>query len=287
MESSQFPFTTPSPVQKLAVLPELDLYIKRDDLIHPIVSGNKWRKLKGFFDQIPKGQSIVTFGGPHSNHLPAAAFAAQFFGHPIIGIVRGEELNATSNANLRYCQSQGMKLHFISRSAYRELRNVGWQISSAQEELWEASHARILPEGGAGAHALEGCGEIWKELTNVPDHLVLASGTGTTVQGILRAMPENSNTHVHVVSAVKGAKRESDAVQTLAWSKGIDLHWEDEVHFGGFGRWSTALLTLKSEFEAKSGIIIDPNYNAKVLAYLHRQQLPGKVLWLHTGGVTF
>src|SRR5210317_1746911 len=278
MESSQFPFTTPSPVQKLAVLPELDLYIKRDDLIHPIVSGNKWRKLKGFFDQIPKGQSILTFGGPHSNHLPAAAFAAQFFGHPIIGIVRGEELNATSNANLRYCQSQGMKLHFISRSAYRELRNVGWQISSAQEELWEASHARILPEGGAGSHAMEGCGEIWKELAHEPDHLVLASGTGTTVSGIITAMPRSCKTKVHVVSAVKGAHNERAAVQQLALSKHITLHWEDETHFGGFGKWSSSLLEEAKNFEQITGIPLDPNYNAKVWAYLQRTSLEGKVV---------
>lgn len=287
MESSQFPFSTPSPVQKLTALPELDLYIKRDDLIHRVVSGNKWRKLKGFFKELPQGQAILTFGGPHSNHLPAAAFAAQFFRHPIIGVVRGEELNATSNANLTYCQSQGMKLHFISRSNYRELRNEGWHISSEQEELWEATHARILPEGGAGAHAIEGCGEIWKELAEEPNHLVLASGTGATVLGILHAMPENSKTHVHVVSAVKGAKRESDTVQTLAQSKNISVHWEDEVHFGGFGKWTAGLLSMKTEFENTSGITIDPNYNAKVLAYLHRQQLNGKVLWLHTGGVSF
>jgi 1-aminocyclopropane-1-carboxylate deaminase len=287
MESSQFPFSTPSPVQKLTALPELDLYIKRDDLIHPIVSGNKWRKLKGFFDELPQGQAVLTFGGPHSNHLPAAAFSAKFLGHPIIGIVRGEELNATSNANLAYCQSQGMKLHFISRSDYRELRNMGWQISSAQKELWEATYARILPEGGAGSHAIHGCGEIWKELAEEPDHMVLASGTGTTVQGILHAMPENSKTHVHVVSAVKGAQRECAAVQATAQSKGIDLHWEDDLHFGGFGKWTPELLALRAKFESATGIPIDPNYNAKVLAYLHRQQLPGKVLWLHTGGVTF
>ena len=95
------PFLTPSPVQKLVVKPELDLYIKRDDLIHPIVSGNKWRKLQGFFQILRPGEPITTFGGAFSNHLPAAAFAAKHFGHPITGVVRGEELNASSNDLLK------------------------------------------------------------------------------------------------------------------------------------------------------------------------------------------
>lgn len=288
MESSQFPFSTPSPVQKLTVLPELDLYIKRDDLIHPVVSGNKWRKLQGFFDTLPAGQSIITFGGPHSNHLPAAAFAAKFLGHPITGIVRGDELNAASNAHLAYCQQQGMPLHFIARSTYRELRNTGWQISSEMRAQWGATDAHLLPEGGAGDHAMRGCGAIWHELKRTHfDHLVLASGTGTTAQGILKAMPENSKTRVHVVSAVKGAQRECAAVEATAQSKGIDLHWEDDPHFGGFGKWTPELMALKTQFESATGIAIDPNYNAKVLAYLHRTQLSGKVLWLHTGGVSF
>lgn len=277
MDAKPLPFLTPSPVQKLTVKPELDLYIKRDDLIHPIVSGNKWRKLQGFFQILSLGEPITTFGGAFSNHLPAAAFAAKHFGHSITGVVRGEELDATSNGLLAYCEAQGMALKFISRSAFRSLREQGW-ISYK---------GRVLPEGGARSHALKGCGEIWKELAHEPDHLVLASGTGTTVSGILAAMPTYSKTQVHVVSAVKGALKECAAVKQQALAKHITLHWEDEIHFGGFGKWSPSLLGEAKKFENVTGIPVDLNYNSKVWAYLQRTSLRGKVVWIHTGGVRF
>ena len=276
MKSDQFPFNLPSPLEKLH-LQGRDLWIKRDDLIHPIVSGNKWRKLQGFFQILAPGEPITTFGGAFSNHLPAAAFAAKHFGHPITGVVRGEELNASSNDLLKYCQAQGMALEFVSRSAFRSLRESGWTGYSG----------RVLPEGGAGSHAMEGCGAIWKELAHEPDHLVLASGTGTTVSGILAAMPPHCKTQVHVVSAVKGAHKECAAVQQQALVKHIALHWEDETHFGGFGKWSPSLLEEAENFEQTTGIPLDPNYNAKVWAYLQRTSLQGKVVWIHTGGVRF
>ena len=276
MKSDQFPFNLPSPLEKLH-LQGRDLWIKRDDLIHPIVSGNKWRKLQGFFQILRPGEPITTFGGAFSNHLPAAAFAAKHFGHPITGVVRGEELNASSNDLLKYCQAQGMALEFVSRSAFRSLRESGWTGYSG----------RVLPEGGAGSHAMEGCGAIWKELAHEPDHLVLASGTGTTVSGILAAMPPHSKTQVHVVSAVKGAHKEFAAVEQQALAKHIALHWEDETHFGGFGKWSPSLLQAAENFEQTTGIPLDPNYNAKVWAYLRRTSLQGKVVWIHTGGVRF
>ena len=276
MKSDQFPFNLPSPLEKL-YLQGRDLWIKRDDLIHPIVSGNKWRKLQGFFQILAAGEHITTFGGAFSNHLPAAAFAAKHFGHPITGVVRGEELNASSNDLLKYCQAQGMALEFVSRSAFRSLRESGWTGYSG----------RVLPEGGAGSHAKEGCGAIWKELAHEPDHLVLASGTGTTVSGILAAMPPRCKTKVHVVSAVKGAHKECAAVQQQALAKHIILHWEDETHFGGFGKWSPSLLEEAENFEQTTGVPLDPNYNAKVWAYLQRTSLQGKVVWIHTGGVRF
>ena len=276
MKSDQFPFMLPSPLEKLD-FEGYDLWIKRDDLIHPVVSGNKWRKLQGFFQMLGAKEPITTFGGAFSNHLPAAAFAAKYFGHPIMGVVRGEELDATSNDLLAYCHSQGMIFEFISRSAYRSLRKQGWI----------GYEGRLLPEGGAGLHALEGCGEIWKELVHDPDHLVLASGTVTTVLGILAAMPYFCKTRIHVISAVKGALKERAKVEQHASLKQIVLHWEDEVHFGGFGKWSPALIENAEMFEQATGIPLEPNYNAKVWAYLQRTNLEGKVVWIHTGGVRF
>ena len=276
MKPHQFPFNLPSPLEKLH-FEGCDIWIKRDDLIHPVVSGNKWRKLQGFFQTLGDEEPITTFGGAFSNHLPAAAFAAKYFGHPIMGVVRGEELDATSNGLLAYCHAQGMTLEFISRSAYRSLREQGWI----------GYEGRLLPEGGAGMHALEGCGEIWRELAYDPDHLVLASGTGTTVLGIIAAMPQLCKTRIHVISAVKGAHKERAKVEKQASQKQIVLHWEDEVHFGGFGKWSPALIKETEMFEQTTGIPLEPNYNAKVWAYLQRTNLEGKVVWIHTGGFHF
>lgn len=280
-------FQLPSRTDSLAHLVDFDLWIKRDDRIHPIVSGNKWRKLKGFFEELPEGSTVLTFGGAYSNHLPATAKACAVYGVRVIGVVRGEELDVQSNANLRYCASEGMELQFVSREEYRSLREGNWLPTIEQRRLWNAESSVVLPEGGAGEHVAKGCGEIWSEIpmNEKPDHLVVASGTGATVIGILKAMPAGSSTVIHVVSAVKGAHLEARAVQELAASKGIKLHWEDEVHYGGFGKVNDALMEAKSQFEAASGIALDRNYNSKVWAYLNRRTWSGRVLWLHTGGI--
>jgi 1-aminocyclopropane-1-carboxylate deaminase/D-cysteine desulfhydrase-like pyridoxal-dependent ACC family enzyme len=122
-------------------------------------------------------------------------------------------------------------------------------------------------------------------LDHKPDHLLIASGTATTVLGILSAMPEGSTTKVHVISAVKGAKKEQARAAACAQQKAIDLHWEDEVHFGGFGKIPEQLIVQKAAFESKHGFTIDAVYNAKVWAYIQRTSFEGSVLWINTGGV--
>jgi len=285
MDLTSFPFTTPSPTEKLLDFSLGTLWMKRDDLIHPAVSGNKWRKLKGFFREVDPRRPVLTYGGAHSNHLRAAAFALAHAGIKSIGIVRGEELHASSSRTLMYCMSMGMRLHFVSRAEYKELRAANWMPSQEQVQPWEAETAQILPEGGAGVHAMEGCGEIWRELDGMPDHLLVASGTGTTVTGILAAMPVGVKTKVHVISAVKGAKIEQATVEACAAQKSINLHWEDEVHFGGFGKIPAQLTPLQTAFNKEHGFAIDPVYNAKVWAYIQRTSFEGSVLWINTGGV--
>jgi 1-aminocyclopropane-1-carboxylate deaminase len=261
------------------------LWMKRDDLIHPDVSGNKWRKLKGFFREVDPSRPVLTFGGAHSNHLRAAAFAFAHAGIKGIAVVRGEELSPQHSPTLKYCEKMGMNLHFIPRSEYKVLREMDWVPTARQLQEWGGESAQILPEGGAGRHAFEGCGEIWTELDHKPDHLLIASGTAATVLGILWAMPESSATKVHVISAVKGAKKEQASVKECAQQKSIDLHWEDDVHFGGFGKIPEQLNEQKRAFEDEHGFAIDPVYNAKVWAYIQRTSFEGSVLWINTGGV--
>jgi 1-aminocyclopropane-1-carboxylate deaminase len=285
MDLSSFPFLTPSPTEKLLDFSSGSLWMKRDDLIHPDVSGNKWRKLKGFFREVDPSRPVLTFGGGHSNHLRAAAFAFAHAGIKGIAVVRGEELSPQHSPTLRYCEEMGMTLHFIPRSEYKTLREMDWVPTALQLQGWGCESAQLLPEGGAGQHAFEGCGEIWTELDHKPDHLLIASGTSTTVLGILWAMPEGSATKIHVVSAVKGAKKEQASVKEYAQQKSIDLHWEDEMYFGGFGKMPEQLNEQKRTFEDEHGFAIDTVYNAKVWAYIQRTSFEGSVLWINTGGV--
>ena len=285
MDLTSFPFITPSPTEKLLDFSSGTLWMKRDDLIHPDVSGNKWRKLKGFFREVDPSRPVLTFGGAHSNHLRAAAFAFAHASIKGIAVVRGEELSPQHSPTLKYCEKMGMTLHFIPRSEYKVLREKDWLPTARQLQEWDGESAQVLPEGGAGKHAFEGCGEIWTELDHKPDHLLIASGTATTVLGILSAMPEGSATKVHVISAVKGAIKEQASVTECAHQKSIDLHWEDEVYFGGFGKLSEQLIVQKAAFESKHGFAIDAVYNAKVWAYIQRTTFEGSVLWINTGGV--
>ena len=276
-------------MEQLKLLPNVDLWIKRDDLIHPVVSGNKWRKLMGFIEQLAPKSTVVTFGGAHSNHLAAAATCLQSYGHQGIFVVRGDELNASSSDVLRHCDQAGMKLRFIDRSAYRRLRETAWQPSPQQILDWQSPETyTLLPEGGSGPYNQLGCQHLWQEIEaeGCPDHIWLAAGTGSTTRGLLHAMPINSTTHITVVSAVKGANKEAKETTALATHRGIPLTWVDETTFGGFAKSNNQLEQSRQVFQQATNIYLDPVYNAKVWWHLkHCQSLPsGRLVWIHTGG---
>ncbi|MDP6968262.1 MAG: pyridoxal-phosphate dependent enzyme [Gammaproteobacteria bacterium] len=279
----------PSPLQKLNLMPDMDLWIKRDDLIHPVVSGNKWRKLAGFIAHLPPQATVLTFGGAHSNHLAAAATCLHAYGHKGIFIVRGQELGANSSSVLQHCQQAGMQLKFIERAAFRQLRDNNWQLNAQEVMDWQLpTDTHILPEGGSGPHNLMGCQQLWQEIHNqiLPDHIWLAAGTGGTARGLLQAMPTNCTTKITLVSAVKGAHREAAKTAAVADQKGIQLQWLDETTFGGFAKSNALLAQSRQDFYQATDIPLDPVYNAKVWWHLcHSQPLPAqKVLWIHTGG---
>ena len=276
-------------MQALPQLPNVDLWIKRDDLIHPVVSGNKWRKLAGFIQSLAPKTTVVTFGGAHSNHLAAAATCLQSSSHQGIFVVRGDELKAYSSDVLRHCYKAGMQLRFIDRSAYRRLREVAWQPSQQQILDWQLPETyTLLPEGGSGTYNRLGCQHLWQEIEaeGRPDHIWLAAGTGSTARGLLHAMPINSTTHITVVSAVKGAKQEAKETTAVAKHRGIPLTWIDETTFGGFAKSNPQLEQSRQAFQQATNIYLDPVYNAKVWWHLqHSQSLPsGRLVWIHTGG---
>lgn len=262
----------------------LSLHVKRDDLIHPFISGNKWRKLKHFLldFEATKAQSITTFGGAYSNHLLATACAGAHFGIPTYGIVRGEELEPNSNHNLALCNQFGMRLSFISRSEYK----------AQKHRKGEHNGTYYIPEGGAGPEGMIGCGELLKELSQDYDHIFLACGTGTTYGGILNQVKKSQiATEVHGIVVLKNYfQMEEDIAKMLGNSDGISLF--HDYHYGGFAKWDDNQIEFNKTFSSKTGILLDPIYTGKMIRgifslaerdYFKPEQ---KILAIHTGGLT-
>lgn len=277
---------------------KVHLIVKRDDLIHPEISGNKWRKLKYNIESVLhlKKKGVLTFGGAFSNHLLATASACNLFGLESIGIVRGEELNEQSNFNLKRCSELGMKLIFVSRNQYFE-RNY----KQAQEE-WKEAYPEFLliPEGGANFHGMVGCQEIVKELSFTPDHIFVSFGTGTTATGILSAL--SSRTTLHVVSSLKGydVKQEiknllytfflnEEIVEDLL--ENVIIH--SDYHFGGYGKTTSELLEFRDKMKSEFNLPLDKVYTAKsffamwewIKANETSFQSQQKIIFVHTGGL--
>jgi 1-aminocyclopropane-1-carboxylate deaminase/D-cysteine desulfhydrase-like pyridoxal-dependent ACC family enzyme len=192
-------FAAHSPVQFLAdpfptvsdQLP-IRLFLKRDDLLHSLVSGNKWRKLKYNLLAARSGQytTLLTFGGAYSNHLYATAAAGQVFGFNTIGVVRGEEMaDAPLNQTLSFCRAQGMRLHFVSRAEYRQKEEPAFLASL----IAQFGPCYVLPEGGTNELALRGTAEIMTEILeqmgHPPDYVCCPVGTGGTLIGLTKTAP--------------------------------------------------------------------------------------------------
>ncbi|WP_300660555.1 pyridoxal-phosphate dependent enzyme [Fluviicola sp.] len=272
------------------------LLVKRDDLIHQEVSGNKWRKLKYNIElvQFQKKDGILTFGGAYSNHLLATAAACNLSGLKSIGMVRGEELNANSNENLKRCSALGMELKFVSREEY-DSRN-----EKISQETWKEEYPfyLLVPEGGSNYYGMVGCQEIWKELPDQVDHLFVAQGTTTTSCGLL--VGGNGNTTIHVVPALKGFDSKAEMKKQLfPFLVDEELIAENlnrvvvhsEAHFGGYGKWNDALLNFINDCQKEYDLPLDKIYTGKafyaLMEWLKVQsfEVPQTIIFIHTGGL--
>ncbi len=238
----------------------IEVWIKRDDLIHPVISGNKWRKLKYCLNHAFQSQAdtLVSMGGPWSNHLHALACVGKEVGLKTRGYIRGEEPENPS-PTLRDIRAWGMQLEFVSRQQFRKLRQYR-KFNSLPGlktgEYW-------IPEGGASNLALQGIHEIVIEITIQYDHLLVAAGTGTTLAGLIAASPENVT--VWGIAALKGEGFLFDDVKQLL-PEGSSKNWQIELnyHCGGFARSSPELRQFIQQFEACHQIPLDPVYNGKM-----------------------
>lgn len=268
----------------------ITLDIKREDQIHPYVSGNKFRKLKyNLREAQAKGyKTILTFGGAYSNHITATAAAGKLMGFKTIGVIRGEELAndlprvLSENETLRFATDHHMELKFVSRADYKEKTSTFFLEALTRE----FGSFYVVPEGGTNELAVKGCEEILMPADEQYDYLCCAVGTGGTIAGIINA----SWDHQKVIGfpALKG-----DFLNTEIKEYTNKMNWilNTEYHFGGYGKINTELIEFMNRFKEEQHIILDPIYTAKMIYGIFDKIQKGdftkntRILAVHTGGL--
>tara|TARA_B110000459_G_scaffold160795_1_gene176657 strand:- start:3289 stop:4218 length:930 start_codon:yes stop_codon:yes gene_type:complete len=271
----------------------IKLYVLREDLIHPEISGNKWRKLKyNIKDAKEKGvETVLTFGGAFSNHIAATAAAGNVFGIKTIGIIRGEE-KLPLNPTLQLAKDNGMHFKYVSREAYRN-RNESPFISGLKSEF---GAVYVIPEGGSNALAVKGCAEIVDNINIEYDVICCACGTGGTIAGII----SSTNKQVLGFSALKGGEFLIEDIQQLLlkyeekFNKEIEntsLELTTGYHFGGYAKVKPELIDFIREFKRNHNILLDFVYTGKMIFGLYdmiktSDQFDNKtIVVVHTGGI--
>jgi 1-aminocyclopropane-1-carboxylate deaminase len=262
----------------------LSVFIKRDDLIHPIITGNKWRKLKYLLKkaQAENKTHLVTFGGAFSNHLLATAGAAAMFGFKATGFVRGDDVD---NDMLFMCRLHGMKLIFVDRTSYLD------KYALFNQYFADDNNAFFIDEGGASPEAARGCSELVDELSETYDYIFCACGTGTMAAGIINGLQAHQlNTQMRCIPVLKGGDFLKEGIDDLLLQP-HEYHLHTDYHFGGYGKVKPELIAFIKKFVAQTGILIDPVYTGKMLyaiydmAAKNRFASGSKILAIHSGGI--
>jgi len=277
----------------LPVLKEkkVQLFLKREDEIHPVVSGNKFRKLHYNIDAaIAQGKdTLLTFGGAFSNHIAATAFAGKQQGLKTIGIIRGDELGKDlektleNNPTLHAAHAQGMQLVFVSRAQYREKNSPDFSayIHATFGEVY------LVPEGGTNSLAVQGCEEILTAKDQDFNYICCAVGTGGTIAGLINTAKEHQE--VLGFPALKGDFLSKEITPYLTGTARWSL--QNEYHFGGYAKYNSMLIDFLNDVKTTTGIPLDPIYTGKmmfgVLDLVAQDYFPegSKILAIHTGGL--
>ncbi len=268
---------------------QIELWVKRDDLIHQVISGNKWRKLKFILQHALKigSHTIISMGGAYSNHLHALAYVGYRLKLNTVGYIRGERPDQLS-ATLQDLQRWGMELRFVSRTHYRELR-----CYKKHDELPGIEEGQYwLPEGGATELAMQGIAELVAEIDMDYDAICLPCGTGATMAGLIGAV--SGEKQIIGFAALKGAGFLVNEVENLVVDgKQRQNNWTIKLdyHFGGFAQRSNELLLFIKQFEQENGIELEPVYTGKMFYGLFDLikkdaiKPGGKIIAIHTGGL--
>ncbi|MGR9043988.1 MAG: 1-aminocyclopropane-1-carboxylate deaminase/D-cysteine desulfhydrase [Gammaproteobacteria bacterium] len=262
----------------------VELWVKRDDLLDPVISGNKWRKLKYILDHALSldCRKIISMGGAYSNHCHALAFVGRLLGLETAALIRGEE---RMTPTLDDMQHWGMQLKFVSRTDYRKLRHYkDWRELPGLEpgHYW-------LPEGGSVPLALKGVAELVAEIDRPFDLICLPCGTGTTLAGVIEAVP--FKTQVWGFAALKGAGFLKQDVAALLTASRDNWRINLDYHFGGFAQVRPELLQFIRHFRRKTSIALEPVYTGKMMYGIYDMIRQGqiepecRIIALHTGGM--
>ncbi|HHB79942.1 MAG TPA: pyridoxal-phosphate dependent enzyme [Saprospiraceae bacterium] len=269
---------------------DVHIYIKRDDLLHKFVQGNKWRKLKYNLLEAKRlgKKQLLTFGGAFSNHIHATAAAGQMFGLETIGWIRGDKLEEMS-PTLVFAQAAGMELVYVDRTTYRRRKDADFLTKVAEQY----PDAYIIPEGGSNALALKGVAEMVTEINEqMPDRKPMVwcvgVGSGGTMAGMIRTVKDTDV--VMGFSSLKGDFVDEMVAGFLEKEYQNWQIWKDG-HLGGFARWKPELIDFINSFYESTGIPLDPIYNGKLWYRLNDLILDGyfpkgsQIMVIHTGGL--
>ena len=289
MLSTQLGICTPSAEQRLFTDWDnpagCELWVKRDDLIHPIISGNKWRKLAANLAYAAEQncRHLVSFGGGHSNHLHALGYVARQLGWRFTALVRGDYRHQLT-PTLQDLTDWGCNIHYVTKQEYQQ-RTQQTYLQRLQQQLPDAL---IIPEGGSNQLALDGCQQIVSELQRHYDYLLLPVASGGTMAGLLSARPA---CQVIGVAMLKGRDYLESLVTDLLSEPQSGWHIEHEYHHGGYAKQSEQLLEFLAEPGITPSLPLEPVYSGK-LFYAVRDMLANgafrsgsRILLLHTGGV--
>ncbi|GAB4258332.1 MAG: pyridoxal-phosphate dependent enzyme [Vicingaceae bacterium] len=273
----------------------IDFYIKRDDLIHPEISGNKWRKLKYNIQEAisSNAKGLITFGGAYSNHLAATAAAGKLYGFETLAILRGKHIDF-NNITLKKAKEYGMEFIPVSFADYKKIK----EENLSKDFIRYFPEFILIPEGGSNYLAVKGVAELVSELPENTNYIYTGVGSGGTVAGLIAgAKPDQIIKGVtcfkqgeYLIPIIKKLLTEyQDNFQVAINCKNWEL--KTGYHFGGFAKCNSAVIEFMIEFYKKHHILLDWIYTAKVIISVYDAVKNGEiergttVVALHTGGL--
>ncbi|HEX8549505.1 MAG TPA: pyridoxal-phosphate dependent enzyme [Cytophagaceae bacterium] len=266
---------------------KVNLYLKREDLLHPTISGNKWRKLKYNLIEAhaQDKNALITLGGAFSNHVYAVAAAGELYNFQTIALIRGEA-TLPLNPTLDFAVQKGMKLIYIPRDKYKDKESLYIDIEKSYSSFY------LIPEGGTNSLAVKGCTEIVGEIDIDFDYICCACGTGGTLAGIIQGLQGEKK--ALGFSALRGEGILEEDVEMLVGDKDkFRSNWtiNYNYHFGGYAKLDKQLVDFIDKFERDNAVTLEPIYTGKMMFGIYDLIEKGQfkagetVVALHTGGL--